>query len=70
MSGTRNHELYGRRKGRNIGLAVVLGAFIVLVFGLTIAKVSRGDRLEGFDHTYRPSIEPSVAPATSTGGNN
>lgn len=39
----RDHELHGRRWGRNLGLGLVLGGFVVLVFGLTIAKVSRQD---------------------------
>lgn len=39
----RDHELHGRRWGRNLGLGLVLGAFVVLVFGLTIVKVSRQD---------------------------
>lgn len=66
MSGAREHELHRRRLGRNVGVAVVLGAFILLVFGLTIAKVSRGDRMEAFDHTYRAS----QVPPTATEGSN
>ena len=31
------HELHRRRSGRNIGLALVLAAFVALVFGLSIA---------------------------------
>lgn len=37
------HELHQRRLGRNVGLAIVLAAFIAIVFGLTIVKVSSGD---------------------------
>lgn len=37
------HELHKRRLGRNVGLAVVLAGFIVIVFGLTVVKVTRGD---------------------------
>ena len=37
------HELHSRRWGRNLGLGLVLGAFVALVFGLTIVKVSRQD---------------------------
>ena len=37
------HELHKRRLGRNVGLAVVLVGFIVIVFGLTVVKVTRGD---------------------------
>ena len=50
------HELHGRRRGLNRGVFVLLVAFVVLVFGLTIAKVERGGTLEGFDHTFRPGL--------------
>ncbi len=36
----RDHELHGRRFGRNLGLGLVLGAFAALVFGLTVVKIS------------------------------
>ncbi|GAB4259725.1 MAG: hypothetical protein Kow0013_02680 [Pararhodobacter sp.] len=62
---TQEHELHKRRFGRNLGLGLTLGAFILLVFGLTIAKVSSGDRMQGYDHTYRPELDP----ATRIGGN-
>ncbi|NBB97153.1 MAG: hypothetical protein GVY34_03130 [Alphaproteobacteria bacterium] len=60
MSIAREHPLHKRRSGRNIGLALVLLAFIALVFGLTIAKVSGGGSIEAFDHTYRPSLDPAT----------
>ncbi len=56
MALARDHELHRRRAGRNIGLALVLAAFIALVFGLTIAKVERGGSLEAYDHTFRPGL--------------
>jgi len=37
------HELHRRRLGRNIGLGLVLLAFVGLVFGLTLVKTKRGD---------------------------
>ena len=37
------HELHRRRFGRNLGLALVLTAFIVIIFGLTVVKVTSGD---------------------------
>lgn len=37
------HELHHRRKGRNIGLGLALGAFVALVFGLTMVKVTVRD---------------------------
>ena len=39
----RDHELHLRRFGRNIGLGAMLAAFVVLIFWLTIVKVSRQD---------------------------
>ena len=35
------HELHRRRFGRNMALGGALIAFVALVFGLTIVKVSR-----------------------------
>lgn len=37
------HELHERRFGRNLGLGLVLAAFVLLVFGLTVVKVTSGD---------------------------
>jgi hypothetical protein len=39
----RDHELHQRRFGRNLGLGLVLAVFVVIVFWLTIVKVSRQD---------------------------
>ena len=36
----REHELHKRRSGRNLGVGLVLAAFIALIFGLTVVKVS------------------------------
>jgi len=60
MAIAREHPLHKRRFGRNAGLALVLLAFIALVFGLTIAKDSGGGTLEAFDHTYRPALDPAT----------
>ncbi len=38
---THEHELHKRRFSRNVGLGVVLGAFVVLIFFLTFAKVTQ-----------------------------
>ena len=37
----KSHEMHSRRFSRNLGLGVVLAAFVALVFGLTVAKVSQ-----------------------------
>lgn len=54
------HELHTRRKSRNVGLLVVLLAFVALIFGLSVVKVSTGGSasLEGFDHQVRPALLP------------
>ncbi|MGB3554754.1 MAG: hypothetical protein WBA25_08955 [Jannaschia sp.] len=54
----RDHELHERRKGRNFGLLGVLLAFIVIVFGVTLAKIQTGGFSEGFDHVARPALIP------------
>lgn len=37
------HEIHQRRKGRNIGVGLMLVAFVVLVMALTFTKVTQGD---------------------------
>lgn len=60
MALARDHELHRRRFGRNLGVGLVLLAFILLIFGLTIAKISGGGTVQAFDHTYRPALDPAV----------
>lgn len=64
----RDHELHGRRLGRNIGLGVTLAAFVVLIFGLTIVKVSENgpEQVKGFDHTMDRA---TMTAPTATGAN-
>lgn len=52
------HEMHRRRFGRNLGLGILLGGFVILVFALTVVKVTEGDPMRGLRD----------APAT-TGGN-
>lgn len=55
------HELHGRRKGRNYGVGLILAGFIAIVFGLTVVKVLQlgdADKFEKFDHVARPQIIP------------
>ena len=54
MSFQPDHELHKRRLGRNLGIGLSLLAFVVIVFGMTIVKVS---------HEPHPDL-----PATSTVG--
>jgi hypothetical protein len=42
MSFPQEHELHKRRFGRNMGLGLVLAAFVAIVFGMTMVKLTRG----------------------------
>ena len=53
---TGTHEVYARRKRRNLVLGAVLGSFVILVFAITIVKMSSGHQMEAFDHSVRPSL--------------
>lgn len=48
------HEIHTRRFGRNLGLGLVLGAFVALVFALTVVKVQRGEPMQGYDQGVQP----------------
>lgn len=43
MALRQEHELHVRRRGRNLGVGLMLAGFIALVFALTFVKVTRGD---------------------------
>ncbi|SHF46786.1 hypothetical protein SAMN05444339_106203 [Loktanella atrilutea] len=62
------HEIHTRRRGRNIGVGLLLLGFIAIVFGLTVVKVLQlGDlrSFETFDHVVRPQILPENLPETA-----
>lgn len=61
MTFREDHDLHKRRYSRNMGLLAVLLAFVAIVFGLTIVKVSQGEPIGG------PGPAGVAAPAT--GGN-
>lgn len=55
------HEMHRRRWSRNLGLGLVLAAFVALIFGLTIVKVSNGHgaALKGYDHECQVQLLPA-----------
>lgn len=61
--GAPKHEIYSRRKGRNIAVVLCCLGMVVMIFGVTIVKVQNGGMIEGFDHTYRASVLPVTEPA-------
>ena len=54
-----SHEIYGRRRSRNLGLGLVLAAFVIHTFAVTIVKLSEGAEMRGFDHI--PDSLPQAA---------
>jgi succinate dehydrogenase hydrophobic anchor subunit len=54
------HELHQRRLSRNVGVALVLLAFVAVIFGLTMAKIQTGASMQAFDHTVRPELTEPV----------
>jgi len=59
MAITKDHELHLRRRKRNMWLGLVLGSFAVLVFGITMVKLSDGEMMQAFDHSLRPELLPA-----------
>ena len=57
MAIRKEHELHQRRAKRNMWLGLTLGGFAVLVLAITMVKLSDGQMMEAFDHSYRPSLE-------------
>lgn len=41
MAFRADHELHRRRLGRNMGVGLALAAFVAIIFGLTVVKVTR-----------------------------
>lgn len=55
-----SHEIYARRFSRNRGVGLTLGAVVVIIFAVTVVKLTNGQMMEGFDHTLRPSLLPKI----------
>lgn len=43
MALQKEHDLHKRRFGRNLGVGLLLGSFVVLVLALTMVKVTSQD---------------------------
>ena len=42
MSLKPEHEIHQRRKGRNVGVGLMLAGFVVLIMALTYVKITSG----------------------------
>jgi hypothetical protein len=54
-----SHEIYGRRRSRNLGIGVTLGGFVLLVFMVTIVKLDAGHAIRGV-----PAMSGVAVPST------
>lgn len=52
-----------RRKSRNLALGIVLGALVILFFGITIVRMA-----DGIANAKPPIVAPGAAPSTAGGG--
>jgi len=55
-----SHEIYARRRSRNLGLGLTLGAFVLVIFAVTVVKLTEGHPMQGFDHQFRPAMLPAA----------
>lgn len=64
------HDLHKRRLDKNVGLGVLLAAFVAIVLGLTVVKVQTLDdprEMERFDHVARPALEEAARDQSEEG---
>ena len=55
------HEIHTRRFGRNLGVGLMLAAFVALSFFLTVEKVTRGqpmNAIQGKPFVAQPEVNP------------
>ena len=55
-----SHELYSRRRSRNVGLGLTLGAIVALVFAVTVVKLTEGQMIKGYDHVIDRDLLPRI----------
>tara|TARA_X000001036_G_scaffold90939_1_gene83281 strand:+ start:267 stop:446 length:180 start_codon:yes stop_codon:yes gene_type:complete len=49
-------EISKRRSSTNIVLGLILAIFVMLIFSVTVVKLSNGDKMQAYDHVLRPEI--------------
>ena len=49
-------QVHKSKTAVNIGLGLILIAFVILIFSVTIVKLSSGNTIQGFDHVLRPEM--------------
>ena len=49
-------ETRNRRSSTNIALGLILAIFVMLIFSVTVVKLSNGDKMQAYDHVLRPEM--------------
>ena len=49
-------EISKRRNSTNIVLGLILAIFVMLIFSITVVKLSNGDKMQAYDHVLRPEM--------------
>ena len=49
-------EINKRRSSTNIVLGLILAIFVMLIFSVTVVKLSNGDNMQAYDHVLRPEM--------------
>ncbi|MEM8871294.1 MAG: hypothetical protein AAGB10_10000 [Pseudomonadota bacterium] len=52
LNGTAEHEIYRRRGARNLAVGGCLVGVVLMIFAVTLVKLSAGVEIRGFDHTF------------------
>ncbi len=56
MSIRVEHEIHTRRKGRNRAVGLLLGGFVVLVFAVSVVKLSKPQNIDTTAPNYSPVV--------------
>ena len=49
-------EIRKRRSSTNIALGLILAIFVMLIFSVTVVKLSNGHKMQAYDHVLRPEM--------------
>ncbi len=55
----QKHEIYKRRNKNNVWLGIIMGGLVIVIFSVTVVKLSNGNKMQAFDHSLRPEMVES-----------
>ncbi|GEM_PF-1854772 len=57
MSFPEQHEIHNRRKGRNMAVGLLLGAFVVIVFSVSLVKLSKPQNIDATAPNFSTMVD-------------